>query len=131
MSNKIIHIAEVCDSPEGKQYLFLREETNKEYRWYRESNANGEVATDVSAETVEEALRLARKQWHRHSYRTVICGFRYTLPERDEHGNNALYHQMAASLSTLNGIYFDEELGHNCYVQNASLEARKLWERLK
>ena len=59
------------------------------------------------------------------------CGFRYTLPERDEHGLNALFNQMVASYSSSNGVYFEQELGHPCIVQNASIQARLLWKKLK
>jgi len=93
-----------------------------------EDNA-GEQATTVSGETVEEAMRLAARHWQKDSFTTVICGFRYTLPERDEHGINALFHQMVASYSSMNGVYYDEELGNNCFVQNASDEAIRLWKR--
>jgi len=61
----------------------------------------------------------------------VNCGFRYTLPERDEHGYNALFHQMAASYATSNGVYFDEESGNNCFVNFASEEAKNLLKVLQ
>lgn len=122
---KLIHIAKIFT--EGKhQHLFLRKVSNDEYRWFGD-----ETATPISASTIEEALRLAARHWKDQSYRTIICGFRYTLPERDEHGINALFHQMAASISTPNGVYFDEELGNNCFVQNYSLEARDLFFSLR
>lgn len=118
---KLIHVAKIFKN--GKHtLLFLRKVSNNEYRWFQDKES-----TPVYAETIEEALRLAPKHWNNDSYRTIICGFRYTLPERDEHGINALFHQMAASIVTPNGIYFDEELGNNCFVQNYSLEARELF----
>ncbi len=83
--------------------------------------------TEVYGETIEESIRLAAREWKEHFFQTLKCGFRYTLPERDEHGINALFHQMAASLSTSNGIYFDEELGNNCFVQKLLFEARDLF----
>lgn len=122
---KLIHVAKIFT--EGKyQLLFLRKVSNAEYRWFENKNP-----TPVFAPTIEEALRLAVRHWKDKSYQTIICGFRYTLPERDEHGINALFHQMAASLSTPNGVYFDEELGNNCFVQNYSLDARDLFLTLR
>jgi hypothetical protein len=38
---------------------------------------------------------------------------------------------MVSSITTPNGIYFDEELGNNCFVQNQSLEARELYYVLR
>lgn len=87
-----------------------------------------EAPTGVEAPHVEEAIRLAVKKW---KLNLVNCGFRYMLPERDEHGINALFHQMGASYESMNGVYFEEELGYNCIVQNASDEARQLWRELK
>jgi hypothetical protein len=122
---KLIHIAKIFT--DGKhQLLFLRKVSNDEFRWFESKNP-----TPVYAPTIEESLRLAVRHWKEKSYSTIICGFRYTLPERDEHGINALFHQMAASLSTSNGVYFDEELGNNCFVQNYSLEARDLFLTLR
>jgi len=124
---KLIHVGEHLVPGEGKRRLFLREEGSGSYRWFDEN----EAATDVAAPTVNEALRLAHRTWKNNGFRTLICGFRYTLPERDEHGMNALFHQMAASHNSFNGVYFDEELGHNCFVQNASLEALNLLKQLE
>ena len=122
---KLIHVAKIFKQDQDL-LLFLRKISNSEYRWFEDK-----TETLVFATTIEEALRLAYLKWKELSYRTIICGFRYTLPERDEHGINALFHQMAASISTPNGIYFDEELGSNCFVQNYSLEARDLFFTLR
>jgi hypothetical protein len=129
---KLIHAA--CIQPQGSQlprFLFLRKKDEHTFAWFEEMPNNNEVETSIAASNIEEAIRLATLQWKKDSFRTIICGFRYTLPERDEHGINALLHQMAASYSTINGVYYDEELGNNCFVQNASSEARSLWQRLK
>ncbi|MEI8125171.1 MAG: hypothetical protein WCG42_05410 [Parachlamydiaceae bacterium] len=126
-SEKLIHAAR-CFVNGSWHYLFLRKESDNSFVWSMEDNA-GEQATTVSGETVEEAMRLAARHWQKDSFTTVICGFRYTLPERDEHGINALFHQMVASYSSMNGVYYDEELGNNCFVQNASDEAIRLWKR--
>lgn len=130
-TNRIIHAAQIIVPKEGKQLLLLEEMDPQDYRWFVLKEDNVEVETDVSGRTIEEAFRNANRKWAANSFRTIICGFRYTLPERDEHGMNALFYQMAASYGTMNGVYFDEELGHNCFVQNASDEALDLWRRLK
>jgi len=127
---KLIHAAVARIRGEGKVILLLRETAPYHYQWYMEKDGF-EVDTAVSAPTVEDALRLARHQWKNDSFRTIICGFRYTLPERDEHGCNALFHQMAASYANSGKTYFDEELGNNCVVFHASEEAIDLWHRLQ
>ncbi|HEV8051134.1 MAG TPA: hypothetical protein VGP47_01470 [Parachlamydiaceae bacterium] len=126
---KLIHIARIYTA-DGWHYLFLKKNAEGHFSWHEELNPKEERETPVSGQTVEEAMRLAPRHWKNQSFTTVNCGFRYTLPERDEHGINALYHQMAASYSSGNGIYYDEELGNNCFVQNASEEAVKLSRRL-
>lgn len=128
---KLIHIASIEEQAKGKVYLFLREKNSNHYVWLKEEQPGQEVETSVSAPTSEEALRLARREWWNSYFRPLNCGFRYTLPERDEHGYNALFHQMVASYTSFNGIYFDAELGNNCIIHNASLEARTLWKQLQ
>lgn len=114
----------------GNRYLFLRKLDPHTFSWFEFENGE-EVETPIRGIHIEEALQLANKHWKNEYFRTLICGFRYTLPERDEHGINALFHQMVASYSSLNGVYFDEEIGCNCFVQNASEEAKNLWKQLK
>jgi hypothetical protein len=130
IQNKLIHVAIVYMRPNGRYMLFLRRKEANLLVWYEENGNNEEKETSVRAQTIEEAIRLGRSHWKNHAFRTLTCGFRYTLPERDEHGMNALFYQMAASYSSSNGIYFDDELGHNCFVQAASLEARNLLNTL-
>lgn len=129
-AGKLIHVA--CIFTQGKWgYLFLRKDGDGHFAWHQEKHPQNETPTPVSGHTIEEALRLAARQWKNQSFRMLNCGFRYNLPERDEHGINALFHQMVASYSSANGVYYDEELGNNCFVQNASDEAYNLWQRLK
>ena len=130
--SKLIHLGRILDNKGNPNYLFLRQKAHDLFTWHQEANANNlEIETAISGSTIEEALRLARKHWQFDSFRTVLCGFRYNLPERDEHGNNALFHQMAASYASSNGVYFDEDLGHNCLVNFASREAQDIWNKLK
>ncbi len=128
-TNTLIHIAKIYTAGRW-QYLFLRKFSPQEYRWFLVENEQ-ETATQIFSETIEEAIRLARREWRQSAFTPLGCGFRYTLPERDEHGSNALFYQMAASYATSNGIYLDEELGHNCIVNNPSKEARLLLLKLK
>lgn len=127
---KLIHIGEYTVPGTGPRRLFLRQVDSDNFRWFEE-NGNEEIPLNVSASSIKEAMLLANKNWKHNAFRTIICGFRYTLPERDEHGMNALFHQMAASQRSFNGIYFDEDLGHNCFVQNASTEALNLLKQLE
>lgn len=128
-TNKLIHVAKILDSDGQNRYLFLRQYGPENFVWLIEQEVGNEIESGVKGYSIEEAMRLAPRHWNSHSFRTVICGFRYTLPERDEHGINALFHQMAASYASMNGIYYDEELGNNCFVQNASAEALELFRR--
>lgn len=127
---KLIHIAHVYLKNEGHAYLFLRKMDPYRYMWFQQNHLGAEVETSVWGGTVEETILAAYKEWKYQSIRMVHCGYRYTLPERDEVGTNALFHQMAASYSSMSGIYFDEDLEFNCIVQNASSEARELLKRI-
>lgn len=126
---KLIHIGSIMEHGGIKRYLLLREKSSACFIWSYLSTKGSEEESEVWAATIEEALRLAVKRWKQHYFKTLMCGFRFTLPERDEHGMNALFHQMAASYKSSNGIYYDEELGNNCIVQNASQEALHLLKR--
>lgn len=125
-SLKIIHAARIQLKERTLRYLLLYEKAPQEYLWYMKEPDGSEKETGVTGRSISEAIRQARKEWQREGFRTLHCGFRYTLPERDEHGGNALFYQMVASYSSPNGVYFDEELGHNCFVQAASQEALSL-----
>lgn len=129
-SNNLIHVAFRQGFKSERITLFLRQLSADEFRWFEEIEGK-EEKTSVFSNTKEEAIIEARKTWKLSLFRTLHCGFRYTLPERDEHGMNALFFQMKASLMSFNGIYFDEEMGHNCFVQNMSIEAKKLLSHLK
>ncbi len=129
---KLIHVAFILRPRAGKSTLYLRKVSEQLYTWFEERSdqLGKEIEMDgLNAQTIEEAMRLAHRNLKEFSFSTLNCGFRYTLPERDEHGINALFWQMAASYSTPGGVYFDEELGHNCFVQNSSLKALKMWRQ--
>lgn len=128
---KLIHLAKVTLPKKGPHLLLLRKEDPIRYTWFEGYEADKERETEIFAPTAEEAIRQAYLHWKLANFRTVNCGFRYTLPERDEHGNNALFHQMIASYSSMNGVYFDEDVGHNCLVNFASDEAKTLWQELR
>lgn len=129
----LVHIAFILRPGSGKSTLFLRKLSDQRFCWFEEKSSQPGIEEDLQIEAinVEEALRLARRKLAPLSFRTLICGFRFSLPERDEHGINALFHQMAASYQAPGGIYFDAEVGHNCIVHNSSLEAQQLLRVLK
>lgn len=126
---KLIHVGSLSEKGNGTFYIFLRQVSPHEFVWFKETKEGDETPIGIEAPTLEEALRLAQRNLE--GLRTIGCGFRYSLPERDEHGTNALFFQMAASYSTPTGVYFDEDLGHNCIVNAASLEARQLLKKLE
>lgn len=128
---KLIHIAYIQVQNQGKIYLFLRQIEPFRYIWFYEDQHGIETETATWGGTYEEAFLAAYQTWKLDDIQTLNCGFRYTLPERDEVGSNALFYQMVSSYSSMTGVYFDEELGSNCIVQNASIEARNIWKRLE
>jgi hypothetical protein len=125
-TSKLIHVATIRLQNIGVVYLLLRQLEPYLYRWFKKEASGEEIETPIWGGTSEEAIASGKDAWKFDEFQTINCGFRYTLPERDEVGANALFCQMAASYSSMNGVYFDEELGSNCIVQNASLEARDL-----
>lgn len=125
---KLIHIA-FKRGKGKKEWLFLRQLATDCFCWHLE-NSSLESPTEVVAKNCSEAIKAAWLQWKTEELEMLMCGFRYSLPERDEHGINALFHQMAASYSSPNGIYFDVEAGFNCIVHNASSQALLLWKKL-
>lgn len=128
-TGKLIHVATYFQKG-GWILVYLRKTADQGYAWFAEITAGQESGTPVGGSTPEEALRLAHREWVDSSFRTIRCGYRFTLPERDEIGSNALFHQMIASYSSSNGVYFDEELGHQCIVKEISQEAYDLWKKL-
>lgn len=129
-TNKLIHVGRIQPHGSDVVYLFLRQFEDR-YIWMEDNSKGEEKEISIPSFSIADALFMANKTWKPVFFRTVNCGFRYTLPERDEHGLNALFHEMAASYSSMNGQYFDEDLGHMCIVHNASEESRTLLERLK
>jgi hypothetical protein len=126
----LIHAGKIHAEDGSLKLVFLRRLAPHQFSWFIEENQKDERETEVSGPTTAEAIRLANVCWKKDHFTSLGCGFRYMLPERDEHGINALFHQMVASYNSMTGVYFDEELGNNCFVQNASIEARNVWKRL-
>ncbi len=128
MPNKLVHIAKVLDPSRGWQWIHLRNTGETGFIWYRQ---NPEEPTSIKGDNAEEAIANARRQWKEQFFTTLKCGFRFTLPERDEIGTNALFHHMHASYAIMNGVYYDDELGHQCIVREASTEALDMMKRLQ
>lgn len=124
-SDPPIHVA--CVQKGGQStHLFLQKKGD-EFVWIENNHP-----TEHKAKTVEEAIRLIwklRKQ-PGTSFRMLNCGRLYTLPERDEHGTPALFHQMYASYKTPTGVFYNEELGHDCIVEHPSDEALRLLKKM-
>lgn len=130
-SNKLIHAAKIFTKNGVWRYLLLRRLEVNRFTWFLETKQDEEEETEISGINIEEAIQKGWKAWKMELFKPVNCGFKYYLPDRDEHGINALFHQMASSYASMNGVYYDEELGNNCFVQSASKEALALWQRLK
>lgn len=109
--------------PKGrKEYLFLIQKDHATF-WWKD--------TSIEAGTLKEAISCASMLFACDYFSLINCGFRYNLPIRDETGTPALFWQMAMSYACSNGHYFDESVGHMCYVDFASLEALDLWRKIK
>lgn len=121
---KLIHIGSLF-SKGKKRLLLLKAISPTQYKWFELDNQN-ETETEIEGTTIRDAIQKARKFWKNDSFQSLNCGFIYTLPERDEHGIDALFQEMHASYSSPNGVFYNDTLGHNCFVQNASLEALAL-----
>lgn len=116
---------------ENRRYLFLRK-VDMHYQWFSfNAGMNYETATDLKAAALGRVISSAYQYWKEAHFRLLHCGFRYMLPTRDETGSNALFYQMALSYNSPNGQYFDEELGHLCYVDFASQEALEIWRKIR
>lgn len=127
---QIIDIAKLDVPFEGNKYLLLRRLEPKGFAWFLD-NDDSEVPTGIVRDSIALAFQEGFSKFKMNSFRPVLSGFRYMLPERDEHGERATFSEMCRSYASSNGIYFDEALGHNCYVQNASLEALNLFRNFK
>lgn len=121
---RIIHAGFIFVEKQGRCPILLRHLNLFKYVWFLQQSNKKEIETAIWGGIIGEAIAAARKAWKINNLSFLNCGFRYTLPERDEVGTNALFYQMVSSYSSALGVYFDEELGSNCIIQNASLEAR-------
>ena len=126
----IVEIAKIDLPKEGTKILLLRKLNEHTFKWFIDLE-NEEKPTEIEHALIPKAIQKAYHIFRINSFRLVNSGFRYSLPERDEHGINATFHEMIRSYSSSNGIYFDQELGHNFYVQNASIESRDLFAHYK
>lgn len=126
----LIHIGYVQKARE-RQYLFLRKTEAGQYAWEYAAPAEETNTPEVIADSAEEAIRLASLHWRAPAWQSLPCGFRFTLPERDEVGTPALFHQMVRSYRTGNGVYLDEELGSSCIIHDAPSLTLALWRRLE
>ncbi len=135
MSNtagKLIHVASYY-GPGGRQFLLLLREVNGLYRWFVESQQENEEPTDLEAGRVHEAIRLAARHYRHDDFVSLHCGYRYDSEDRDEHGINALFHEMVASYSnaSIDGAYQNSDLSHQFFVKFAPDQALTLWKRLE
>lgn len=105
----------------GKKCLSLHKDEDGLFRWYLDNQP-----TEIAASTAEEAAKRARQQYKEEHFRVYSCGNKFTLPERDEHGTPADYQEMVKSLRSMNGVFFDEKLGHNCIVREIPSEMMRL-----
>jgi len=132
-TNKLIHIAKLITGSKARKetLMLLRQVDNDRYLWFQDDGHGGETETTIDACNIEEAMRLAHREWKQQHFTTIKCGFRYSQTVRDTHGCNAYFYQMVESLKSLTGVYFDDEIGHPCLVQFNSREAKDIWKQLE
>lgn len=115
----MIHLARIY--PKGRlKYIALRKE-GKEFVW---------EGSTCCGKSHSEAIAAGRRHFKEVFFKLVSCGFRYSLPIRDETGTNALFSQMVKSYASPRGVYFDEDVGHPCLVKFASEEALSYWKKI-
>lgn len=100
----------------GKKWLTLHKEEDGLFRWYLDN-----MPTDIANTSAEASVKEARKRYREEHLKIHSCGNKFTLPERDEHGTPANFQEMVKSLRSMNGVFFDDQLGHNCIVREIPL----------
>lgn len=120
----LISLATINKNRGEKPFYFLRKINPKLFRWFFQDQE-----TSLEAIDLDEAFRLAYREWP--DLQVIGCGYLFTLPERDEHGTPALFSEMVKSLESSNGIFFEEERGHNCIVHQIPLTTQKIYKDLK
>lgn len=114
---KIIHIAKL----DRDKIITLQELTPGLFDWFDQDKS-----LNLSSSSIEEAFKKGRKELKARGFSPIHCGYKFTLPERDEHGKEALYIDMMKSLASPNGIFFDETMGHNAVVHQIPSYVRNL-----
>lgn len=127
----IVHVGTIRPKGPKKEYLLLRKTQNQHFEWFAEGPNGQEVSCDLAAPTIQEAIRLAWRKWETQHFLPLNCGFRFTLPERDEIGRNAYFYEMVASFGTATGPYLDDKVDHMCTVTQPSREALDVMKRLQ
>ena len=127
----IIHVGKLYLPKRRKsQYAILRKLEDNSFQWFIEDK-NKELPSTVKGKTVSSSIRAAKRHWRDAAFNPLHCGMRYELPERDEHGSKALFHEMIKSQEVSNGIYFEESINQQCIVNSISNEALALMKRWK
>lgn len=104
-----------------KGTYLLQEESPGQYTWYL-----NDQPTEAKGTSVPLAIREARRLFRHDNFQTLLCGTRFFLPDRDEHGENALFSEMVRSLASGNGQYFDPAYGQNAIVREIPIKSRDL-----
>ena len=130
VAGPLIHVGFVRRKGPKKTFLYLRQ-IDKQFSWFEENERGQEQATHVSASSISQALRAAQRQWRDETFTPLHCGFRFTLPERDEIGRPAYFCEMVNSFKSMTGVYRDAKIDGNCIVQKPSSDALDLWHALE
>lgn len=126
----LIHVATIRPQGPREVYLFLRQLPNKRFCWFEERTKGREVATPLQASSLHEALHRGKQHWKKAHFQLVQCGFRFSLPERDEIGRPAFFSEMVLSYSSPTGSYSDPESGQPYEVTQAAQKSLHLMKLL-
>lgn len=112
-------------------HLVLRKESEF-FHWFIYNTENKNlIATSCKGPNIGQTCHLARLRWARWGFRTLHCGTLFILPERDEIGSPALFHEMVQSLSNSSGAVFDPNRGYSYRVDQISEEAIRFYKEIK
>lgn len=90
----------------------LREETPGNFQWFLHGKAVG-----VNCSSLKDSLKSGFKSFKNDQFRPLHCGTKFSLPERDEHGEPAIFSELVRSLASSNGQYYDPLYGQNFIVK--------------
>ena len=120
-----IRLVALVGSNRGKQEKALLLHEGAEFSWLFKD----EII--LKGKSIGEMRECLLSHFAGYPVRIVNFGVLYTLPERDEVGQYALFHQARNSYKVSNGVVFDPAWGFTYKVDFLSQEGAKMIEELE